>query len=171
MITAILHLVNGTPIDWYSRNKQQLNQQCTDLSLLQPELLLIKSRETLMYLGVPIKSKSSMFKDNKSVVTSSMILISILSKRHHISSYHHIREAIASKFIGFYWNDGKDNLADILSKLWQFASIWPLLKPLLFWRGDTKEADNQQKGSDTIPTNHQSSDPGDGGSNSSLAGS
>ena len=112
-----------------------------------------------------------MFRDNKSVVTSSIIPTSILSKRHHISSFHHIREAIAAKFIGFYWKDGKTNPADILSKHWEFASIWPLFKPLLFWRGDTKEANNQQKGSDTIPTIHPSSDPGNGGSNSSLAGS
>ena len=37
----------------------------------------------------------------------------------------------------FIWKDGKTNPADILSKHWEFPQIWPLLKPLLFWTGET----------------------------------
>jgi hypothetical protein len=76
-------------------------------------------------------------------------------------SYHCVQEAIATKIIKFYWIDGKKNPADILSKHWDFVSVWPLLKPLLFWRGEvlnikdtikeTKQ-DNQTKGSSKIPT-------------------
>ena len=92
---------------------------------------------TLRYLGVPIRDKSYMFGDNRSVVTSSTIPNSTISKRHHLASYHRVREAIAAKFISFHWKDGKSNPADILSKHWEFATVWPLLKPILFWRGET----------------------------------
>jgi hypothetical protein len=34
---------------------------------------------------------------------------------------------------------GKLNPADILSKHWDYTSIWKVLKPLMFWQGDTKE--------------------------------
>ena len=47
--------------------------------------------------------------------------------------------------------DGKSNPADILSKHWEFANIWPLLKPLLLWKGDINELSAKAKGSDRIP--------------------
>jgi hypothetical protein len=92
---------------------------------------------TLRYLGVPIKTKSYMFGDNKSVVTSSTIPHSGLNKRHNALSYHRVREAIASKVMSFIHIGGTTNPADILSKHGAWASMWPLLKPILFWRGDT----------------------------------
>ena len=42
--------------------------------------------------------------------------IDAYSKRHHLVSYHRVREAIAPKYISFHWKDGKSNPADILSK-------------------------------------------------------
>ena len=71
------------------------------------------------------------------------------SKRHHLVSYHRVREAIAAKYISFHWKDGKSNPADILSKHWEFATVWPMLKPILFWRGETA---TQLKGSYRIPS-------------------
>ena len=94
-------------------------------------------RYTLMYLGVPVRSKSYMFGDNKSVVDSASIPNSTLSKKSTLTSYHRVREAIAAGYLQFKHKDGKSNPADILSKHWEFANIWPLLKPLLFWKGDT----------------------------------
>ena len=54
-------------------------------------------RYTLRYLGVPIKSKSYMFGDKRSVVTSAKLPHSTLSKRHNILAFHRVREAIAAK--------------------------------------------------------------------------
>ena len=65
---------------------------------------------TLRYLGVPIRDKSYMFGDNRSVVTSSTIPNSTISKRHHLASYHRVREAIAAKYISFHWKDAKATL-------------------------------------------------------------
>ena len=42
--------------------------------------------------------------------------IDAFSKRHHLASYHRVREANAAKYISFHWKDGKNNPADILSK-------------------------------------------------------
>ena len=87
----------------------------------------------------------------KSVVDSASIPTSTLSKKSTLASYHRVREAIAAGYIQFNWKDGKSNPADILSKDWEFANIWPLLKPLLFWKGDTNELNAKAKGSDRIP--------------------
>ena len=97
-----------------------------------------------------------MFGDNRSVVTSSTIPNSTISNRHHLSSYHRVREEIAAKFISFHWKDGKSNPADILSKHWEFATVLAMLKPILFWRGETA---TQLKGSERIPSTTPGAEP------------
>ena len=82
--------------------------------------------------------------------------IDAYSKRHHLISYHRVREVIPAKFISFHWKDGKSNPADILSKHWEFATVWPMLKPILFWRGETA---TQLKGSDRIPSTTPGAQP------------
>ena len=82
--------------------------------------------------------------------------INAYSKRHHLVSYHRVKEAIAPKYISFHWKDGKSNPADILSKHWEFATVWPMLKPILFWRGETA---TQMKGSDRIPSTTPGAEP------------
>ena len=82
--------------------------------------------------------------------------IDAYSKRHHLVSYHRVREAIAPKYISFHWKDGKSNPADILSKHWEFATVWPMLKPILFWRGETA---TQLRGSDRIPSTTPGAEP------------
>ena len=69
-----------------------------------------------------------MFGDNKSVVDSAIIPTSTLSKKSTLASYPRVREAIAAGYLQFNWKDGNSNPADILSKHWEFANIWPLLK-------------------------------------------
>ena len=138
--TACLHLVNATPSHWHTK-RQATVETATDQ--------IMNLRYTLMYLGIPIRSKSYMFGDSKSVVDSASIPTSTLSK---------INPSILSQSQGSYCcrlsptqlEDGKSNHADILSKHWEFRSIWPLLKPLLFWKGDTHELTAKTKGSDRI---------------------
>jgi hypothetical protein len=43
---------------------------------------------TLQFLGVPVREKSYMFGDNKSVIDSSMQLNAKLHKRHTMLSFH-----------------------------------------------------------------------------------
>jgi hypothetical protein len=80
-------------------------------------------RNTLRFLGVPVREKSYMFEDNKSVVDSSMQLNAKLHKRHTMLSFHRVREAIAAGILGFYFLPGEDNPADILSKHWGYKQI------------------------------------------------
>ena len=150
-VTAALHFLNQTPIDAYTKRQSTVETATYGSEFVAAWTAvdqIIDIRTTLRYLGVPIRDKSYMFGDNKSVVTSSTIPNSTISKRHHLASYHRVREAIAAKFISFHWKDGKSNPADILSKHWEFATVWPMLKPILFWRGETA---TQLKGSDRIP--------------------
>ena len=92
-------------------------------------------RHTLRYLGVPIKTKSYLFGDNRSVVTSSTLPNSTLGKRHNILAYHRVWEAIASKIIAYHWMRTGYNLSDILSKHWDHPSVFNMIMKLLITRG------------------------------------
>ena len=154
-VTACLHIVNATPSYLYTKRQTTVETATYGSEFVAARIAtdqINNLRYTLMYLGVPVRSKSHMFGDNKSVVDSASIPTSTLSKKSTLASYHRVREAIAAGYLQFNWKDEKSNPADILSKHWEVANIWPLLKPLLFWKGDTDDLNAKTKGSDRIPT-------------------
>ena len=80
-----------------------------------------------------------MFGDNQTVVNTASEPSGKLHKRHNALAYHKTRYAVAADIIRFYHIKGETNPADILSKHWDYASVWSQLKPLLFWIGDTMD--------------------------------
>ena len=139
-VTGILHFVNGTPIDWYSKRQATVETATYGSEFVAARIAtdqIVDIRLTLRYLGVPVRRSTYMFGDNESVVTSSTIPHSSLSKRHNALSYHRVREAIAAKIIKFFHIKGEGNPSDILSKHCGHPQLWPTVKLLLFWSGDT----------------------------------
>ena len=98
LLTACLHFCNQIPTDWYSKK-----QATVETATYGSEFVAAKTateqitdlRYTLRYLGVHIKSKSYMFGDDRSVVTSATLPHSTLSKRHNILAFHRVRESMA----------------------------------------------------------------------------
>ena len=128
-VTAVLHFFNLTPGDRYSKRQATVENATYRSEFVAAKTVteqIAEVRQTLTYLGVPIKSKAYMFGDNKSVVTSSMVPHSLLSKRHNILSYHRVREAITAKILVFHWCDSSQNKSDILSKHWEFHQKFEL---------------------------------------------
>ena len=107
---------------------------------------VIDLRNTLRYLGVPVRNVSYIFGDNESVVNSSNNPYGKLHKRHTALSLHKVRDALAAGFISFHHIKGSINPADILSKHWGYQSVWQTMKPLLFWGGDTLDLANEDTG-------------------------
>ena len=144
-VTGVLHFLNQTPIDWYTK-KQETVETATygsEFAAARSAIQQIAAlRQSLQYLGVPIRKTSYLFGDNESVVKSGSIPHSRLSKRHHALAYHYTREAIASKMIAFHHINGENNPADILSKHWGHSQVYPLLRPILFYKGDTSQLIN-----------------------------
>jgi hypothetical protein len=141
-VTGILHLMNKTPIDWYAKKQATVETATYGSEFVAARTCVeqvIDLRNTLRYLGIPIREKSYMFGDNKSVVDSSMQVHAKLHKRHTMLSFHRVRETIAAGIIGFYFVPGDLNPADILSKHWGYSQVWTQLKALLFWHGDTDD--------------------------------
>ena len=78
--------------------------------------LIIEFRYKLRMMGIPIEGPSHVMCDNKSVVLTSTLPSSTLKKKHNAIAYHRVREAVAAKIMNVRHIDGKDNIADILTK-------------------------------------------------------
>ncbi|GAX18752.1 hypothetical protein FisN_26Hu045 [Fistulifera solaris] len=146
-VTGILHMINNTPYEWYSK-KQATVETATYGSEFSAARTAVEQitdlRLTLRYLGIPVRKTSYLFGDNKSVVDSSALPGSKLHKRHTMLSYHRVREAIASGMIEFHYIPGELNAADLLSKHWSYAKTWKfILRPLLFLVGG-KPSDDEE---------------------------
>jgi len=73
-VTGILHYLNKTPIDWYSKKQATIETATYGSELMSTRLAvdqIVDLRLTLKYLGVPIHEKSYLFGDHKLVVNSS----------------------------------------------------------------------------------------------------
>ena len=83
-VTACLHIVNATPSHWYTKRQATVETATYGSEFVAARIAtdqIIDLRYALMYLGVPVRSKSYMFGDNKSVVDSASIPTSTLSKK------------------------------------------------------------------------------------------
>jgi hypothetical protein len=150
-VTGILHFINATPIDWFSKRQSTVETATYGSEFVAARTCveqIMDLRNTLRYLGVPIRGRSWMFGDNESVVNSSAQPHAKLHKRHTALSFHRVREAIAADIVGFFHIPGECNPADILSKHWGYQQVWSLLRPLLFWQGDTMDIEKESPGSE-----------------------
>lgn len=139
-VTGVLHLLNKTPIDWYSKLQSTIETATFGSEYVAGRTAtdqVVDLRTTLRYLGVPIEGSSMVFGDNETCINTASIPHSKLHKRHNALSYHRTREAVAAGITRLHHVRSEKNPADILSKHWDYPSVWPQLKALLFWRGDT----------------------------------
>ena len=171
-VTGVLHFINQTPVDWFTK-KQSTVETATygaEFSAARTAIQQITAlRLTLRYLGVPIHGPTHLFGDNESVVKSGSIPHSALHKRWHGLAYHYTREAIASKMVSFCHIPSELNPADVLSKHWGYNDVWRHLQAILFWQGDPGDLllepetrKRLSKGSDKVPQVASGSTHGEG---------
>ena len=129
-LTGCLHFVNKTPVDWYSKK-----QAIVETASYGSEFVAA-TRQTLRYLGAPITTKSFLFGDNRSEVTSATLPHSTLTKRHNILAFHRVREAIDAKLMAFYRIQSAYNLSDMLSQHWDHPTVYPMILKQLITRGN-----------------------------------
>ena len=139
-MSGILHMVNQTPVMWFSK-KQNTVETATYGSEFtvarQATEQIMDLRYTIRMMGIPLDGPAWMFGDNQSVITSSTLPHSRLNKRHNALSYHRVREAIASGVMYFIYIKSEHNPADALTKFLNGEKLRKCIEPLLFWKGET----------------------------------
>jgi hypothetical protein len=134
-VTAILHFLNQTLMDWYSKKQATVETATFGSEFITARTTInqiVDLRTTLRYLGIPIREKSYVFGDNKTVIDASSTPHAKLHKRHNALSFHRVREAVTSKYVTIFHLPCKYNPADILSKHWAYALVWQTMNALLF---------------------------------------
>ena len=100
-VTGIIHLVNQTPIAFFSKLQNTVETTTYGSEFVAAQLCAEQVRglqESLKSMGIPIERSAWMLGDNSSVITSSTIPSSVLKKRHHSLSYHYVRSCVAYQF-------------------------------------------------------------------------
>ena len=150
-LTGCLHFVNKTPVG-YSKKEATVETATYGSEFVAAKTAteqIMDIRQTLRYLGACIGAKSFLFGDNRSVVTSATLPHSTLTKRHNKLAFHRVREAIAAKHMGFYWIQSAYNLSGMLSKHWDYPTVYPMILKLLITRGNitliTREATQEKE--------------------------
>ena len=126
-ITGILHLMNKTPIEWYSKKQATIETATYGSELIAARTCIdqiIDLRTSLHYLGVAVRDTSYVFGDNKTMCDSSTIPHAKLHKCHNAPSFHCIGEAVTAKYVAIYHLNGEYNPADIMTKHWGYQQIW-----------------------------------------------
>ena len=144
-VSGILHLINKTPFEWYSKKQSTIETATYGSEYTAARIAvdhIVNHRNMLRYMGVPVENITYLFGDNRSVVDSSSIPHARLHKRHNALSFHRVREVIASKILAFIYIPGQINPADILSKHWGYQQVKDTIKALLFHKGNTLELFN-----------------------------
>jgi hypothetical protein len=73
-VTAILHFLNQTLMDWYSKKQATVETATFGSEFIAARTTInqiVDLRTTLFYLGIPIQEKSYVFRDNKTVIDAS----------------------------------------------------------------------------------------------------
>ena len=146
-VSGMLHFLNGTPIDWFSKKTATVKTATCGSEFVAARLAteqILDLRISLHCLGVPVVAQSFLFGDSQSVITRSTVPQSPLNKRHLALACHRVREAVAAGVLRLLPVNRKFNPVDILSKHCGHVQACPLLKPLLFWRGEAQDCLEQE---------------------------
>ena len=117
--TGILIFCNRAPILWYSKRQNTVETSTfgSEFVAMRIAVELIEGlRYKLRMFGIPIDSPTNVFCDNEAVTKNVTLPESTLKKKHNAIAYHRSREAVAAGTIRVAKEDGKTNLADVLTK-------------------------------------------------------
>lgn len=101
-VSGILHLLNKTPIKWYSQKqgrKEYATYSAEYAACCTCIEQIVDPRNTLWYLGVNVNENTYIFDDNESMIKSSTVSFTRLHKGHKIFPYHYVRSQIAADCI------------------------------------------------------------------------
>ena len=124
-------------MDWYTKPQPKVETATFGSELMADRTAMeqiMDLRLTLRYLGIPIKTLTYLFGDNKTVVNNSMFPQSRLHKCHQMLSNHHVREAMTAKDIqSFIFQESSIRQAS------GYQHVWQMLQAMQFWEGENAE--------------------------------
>ena len=109
--TGIIHMLNQTPIFWFSKKQKSVETATYGSEFVAAKIAteqIMDLKYTVRMMGIPLDGPAWMFGDNQSVITSSTLPHSSLNKRHNALAYHRVREAVAAGVMYLCESVGQD---------------------------------------------------------------
>ena len=117
--TGIILFGNSAPLIWYSKRQNTVESSTfgAEFVALRIATELINSfRYKLRMFGIPLDGPANVFCDNEAVYRNTAMVESKLKRKHNSICFHLVREAVAAGKMVVLKVDGKENLADLLTK-------------------------------------------------------
>ena len=118
--SGILIFLQNAPIMWYSKRQNTVEGSTFGSELVAMRIardMIVALRYKLRSFGIPVLGPARVHCDNQGVVKNTSLPESQLSKKHNAVNYHLVRESAAAGVLVVGKEDGKTNLADILTKM------------------------------------------------------
>jgi len=118
-ISGIIVYVGNTPIIWKPRQQGAVQTSTYGAELCAMRMAVeeaITIRYMLRSFGIHVSSPTSTMGDNEGTIITATTPECALKKKHVALSYHFVREQTAVGIINPQKIDGKDNVADLLTK-------------------------------------------------------
>ncbi|MGH7973897.1 MAG: reverse transcriptase domain-containing protein, partial [bacterium] len=134
-VTGILIFLNSAPIKWYSKRQNTVESSTfgSEFIALKIAVEMVEGlRYKLRMFGVPLDGPANGFCDNNSVVRNVTDPASTLKKRHNSIAYHKVRESAAAGIIRICYENGKYNVADMLTKILSAKKLKDCCKRCLY---------------------------------------
>jgi hypothetical protein len=132
--TGIFIFVNSTPIQWYSKRYNTVENSTYGSEFVAMRItteMLLALRTQIRMLSVPLDGVAVLLCDNMSVVMSSTVPGSVPNKKHNDVNYHRVHETIVAQAMQVCHKPTGSNLADILSKILDGPSHRRLISHIL----------------------------------------
>ncbi|GKY96005.1 hypothetical protein MPSEU_000561000 [Mayamaea pseudoterrestris] len=117
--TGILIYLNSAPISWLSKRQNTIETSSFGAEFTALRIaseMIVALRFKLRMMGIPIDGPAHVRCDNEAVVKNTSAPESMLNKKHNAVAYHYVRERVAEGTLSVHKEDGKTNLADMLTK-------------------------------------------------------
>ena len=125
--TGIFIFVQNAPIIWFSKRQNTVEAATFSSEFVALQIckeMIVALWYKLRMFRIPIDGPANVFCDNCRVVKNISILESTLMKKHNAINYHTVWEAVAAGILQVGKEDGKTNLADLLTKVLTGEKQW-----------------------------------------------
>lgn len=132
--TGIIIFVQNAPIIWYSKRQNTVETSTFGSELVAQRTakeLIVALRYKLRMFGIPLSGPADVYCDNSGVQKNLSIPESTLLKKHNSVNYHSVREAVAAGILRVGKEDGKTNIADLLTKVVVGDRRWQICHTLM----------------------------------------
>jgi hypothetical protein len=141
--TGILHLVSQTPVEWFSKCQNTVENatygsKFVAARIATEQIMDLPYAYTLWMMGAPLDGKAYMFDDNQSVITSGTIPHSSLNKRHNTLAHPQVFEPLLLILSGSFTSVDRSIRLMSLPSSWGISLSGPLSNPaFLAWTAFT----------------------------------